>query len=392
MRHARNPGRWVLVPPVVGSVGVLAALVAAVSSGPAATGPGAPPAGPLAGSVTAAAAAPVPASGVTVTVAPQEQTIARGQAVNYAVTLVAQGGFSGDVTPSTGVLPAGVTAGWSLASVRLTPAAPVTLTVTLAAGASAHPGSSTIQVLATGRRDAGGTVTGSASLGLNVSAAASGSFTLAASPAALPVVQGGSGSATVTVTRTSFTAPVPLTVQGLPAGATASFASNPAAGASSVLTVTAGAGTPVGSWSLVVSGSATGRSSSTTVQLIVHAPAPITVAGNVPSPLAPGLPAQSVDLVLGNPNPVPVDVRELTVAVTGTSAGAACDGSNFTVRQYSGSYPLRLGAGVTTTLAALGVSADRRPQLQFLDKPAVDQNACKGVTVFLTYSGTAGGS
>jgi hypothetical protein len=38
------------------------------------------------------------------------------------------------------------------------------------------------------------------------------------------------------------------------------------------------------------------------------------------------------------------------------------------------------------------VSADARPQLQFLDKPGVNQDGCKGVTVFLTYSGTAGGS
>jgi hypothetical protein len=390
MRHARNPGRWALVPPVVGSVAVLAALVAAVSSGPAIANLVAPAAARAV--VGAPAPAPIPTSGVAVTVAPQEQTIARGQTVNYAVTLVAQGGFSGDVTPSTGALPTGVSGGWSLTSVRVTPVAPVTVTLMLSVATSARPGSSPIEVRATGRKDAGGTVTGTASLRLTVSAAMSGSFTLAASPAALPLVQGGSGSATVAVTRSSFPAPIPLTIEGLPAGATASWAANPVAGPSSVLTVTAGPATPVGAWSLVVSGSATGRSSSTTVQLTVHKPAPITLAGNVSSPLAPGLPAQPVDLVLGNPNPVPVDVRGITVTVTGTSAGAACDGSNFTVRQYTGTYPLRLGAGVTTTLAALGVSADRRPQLQFLDKPAVDQNACKGVTVFLTYSGTTGGS
>jgi hypothetical protein len=104
------------------------------------------------------------------------------------------------------------------------------------------------------------------------------------------------------------------------------------------------------------------------------------------------MPAQAIDLVLGNPNPVPVDVRGLTVTVTGTSAGARCDASNFTVRQYSGAYPLRLGAAATASLAALGVSADARPQLQFLDKSGVNQDGCKGVTVFLTYSGTAGGS
>ena len=388
MRHASNRVRRVVVPPAVGSVGVLVALVAVVSSGSAVTGLGIPPASRLVRGV--AAPAPVPA--VAVTVAPQQQTIARGQAANYTVTFGAGGGFSGTVTPSTGVLPTGVTARWSLTSVRVTPAAPVIVTLTLSAATSARPGSSSITVRATGHPDAGGTVTGTVSLGLNVSAAMSGSFTLAASPAALPVVQGGSGSATVMVARSNFPAPIPLSVKGLPAGATASFAPAPVAGTSSVLTVWAGAATPVGSWSLVVSGTATGRSSSTTVQLTVLRPAPLTVTGNVPSPLAPGLGAQPVDLVLGNPNPVPVEVRALTVTATGTSAGAACDASNFTVRQYTGAYPLRLAAGGTASLEALGVSADRRPQLQFLDKPAVNQDGCKGVTVFLAYSGTAGGS
>jgi hypothetical protein len=401
MRHARNPGRRATALPAVGSVAVLAALVAAVSSGAAVTGAGigVPRPADSLGAVNAAAvnaagvnAAAVSASTVDVRVTPAQQTVARGEAVNYTIIFAAQGGFSGDVTPSTGSLPSGVTATWSLASVRVTPAAPVTVTLTLTAAGSARPGNSSVEVRATARRDAGGTVTSTASLGLNVSAASAGSFTLAASPAALAVVQGGSGSTTVAVARSSFAASVPLTITGLPAGATASFSPNPVAGASAVLTLTAAADTPQGSWSLVVSGGATGRSSSTTIQLAVHRPAPITVTGNVPSPLAPGLPAEPVDLVLGNPNPVPFDVRALTVTVTGTSAGADCDASNFTVRQYTGTYPLRLGAGVTAGLAALGVSTDRRPQLQFLDKPGINQDACKGVTVFLAYSGTAGGS
>jgi hypothetical protein len=384
MRHARHARRAPAGPAVLAAVAALAAVVTVVvMAGPAFTAAGR----------AAAGNAAVRAPAVDVQVVPGQQTVGRGRSVNYAVTVVGRGGFAGEVTLGAGALPAGITASLPLPTVRVSPSAPpVTVTLRLSASTSARTGSSTVQVRATGRGDTGGTVADTATARLTVTAALAGSFTLAAGPPAVTVVRGGSGTTTVTIARSSFPSPVALAVTGLPGGASAAFGQNPSGGPATTLTVSAGPRTPTGTWSLAITGGAAGRTSTTALQLTVQEPRPLTVAGDVAGPLAPGLPARPVDLVLGNPNPVAVDVRALTVAVTGTSAGARCDASNFAVRQYGGSYPLRLAAGATATLGALGVPAERRPHVQFLDKAAVNQDACKGVTVFLTYSGTAGGS
>jgi hypothetical protein len=66
--------------------------------------------------------------------------------------------------------------------------------------------------------------------------------------------------------------------------------------------------------------------------------------------------------------------------------------SNFAVTQYSGPYPLTVPAGVTRTLGALGIPSRQQPQLRMIDMPAVNQDACKGVSVSLSYSGSAQGN
>jgi hypothetical protein len=159
-----------------------------------------------------------------------------------------------------------------------------------------------------------------------------------------------------------------------------------------VLTLQMGNTTPTGSFTISVVGTAPGNASYTSIQLVVQPSQPFAISGNLTSPLAPGLAPQPLNLTLRNPNPVTVNVSSLTVAVAGTSAGTSCDASNFTVKQYTGNYPLTLAAGQSATLAQLGVTAAQQPQVQFLDKPTVNQDRCKGVAVNLSYSGTASGS
>ncbi|HET8946258.1 MAG TPA: proprotein convertase P-domain-containing protein [Candidatus Polarisedimenticolia bacterium] len=102
-------------------------------------------------------------------------------------------------------------------------------------------------------------------------------FTLGATPSSQTVTQGGSTSFTTTVTSVNgFASATTLSVSGLPAGASASFAPNPvtppAGGAvSSTLSVTTDASTPAGTSTLTITGTSGALSHSTTVSLQVQA-------------------------------------------------------------------------------------------------------------------------
>jgi hypothetical protein len=98
-------------------------------------------------------------------------------------------------------------------------------------------------------------------------------FSISASPSALTIAQGGSGTSTITTTLSgNFNSSIALSASGLPSGATASFtpASIAAPGAgSSTLTISVGAGTPVGTYNVVVNGAGGGQSHSVTINLTV---------------------------------------------------------------------------------------------------------------------------
>jgi hypothetical protein len=128
-------------------------------------------------------------------------------------------------------------------------------------------------------------------------------------------------------------------------------------------------------------------------KLEVSAPAgkPFTVAGDLSGPLAPGIPPRPLDLTLSNTNNQDLAITNLTVTVARTSAGAACAPTNFTVVQFSGPYPVRLGANRTASLSQLGVPSSNWPKVGMLDLP-VNQDACKNVTVTLAYSGSGQGA
>src|SRR5206468_3599128 len=98
---------------------------------------------------------------------------------------------------------------------------------------------------------------------------ASADFTLGASPSSRTVVAGASSSYTVTITPINgFAGQVTFTVSGLPAGATGSFTPNPAT-TSSTLSVTTGTSTPVGTYTLTITGANGTLTHTTTVELTV---------------------------------------------------------------------------------------------------------------------------
>jgi len=104
-------------------------------------------------------------------------------------------------------------------------------------------------------------------------AAAQPGFSVAAAPPSQTVIQGGSADYSVTVSRTGgFSDPVTLSVAGVPAGTTATFAPNPAD--SSTLTLATSSTTPAGTYPLTITGAAGATTHSTSVTFVVNQPPP----------------------------------------------------------------------------------------------------------------------
>lgn len=94
--------------------------------------------------------------------------------------------------------------------------------------------------------------------------------------------------------------------------------------------------------------------------------------------LAPGEPAQTLSGNFDNPNDGPVYVTSVTAEVTGTDQGAACDATNYTI---GGSAPVN-----AEVPPGNGVGSWSGLTIQFNNKPAVNQDACKNAVVSIEYS------
>jgi len=104
--------------------------------------------------------------------------------------------------------------------------------------------------------------------------------------------------------------------------------------------------------------------------------------------LMPGDPPQQLPVRIGNPNPVAIEVIDLTVAVAPDAPGCAGD-PNFAVTpsSLSAATPLSVPAGGNVSLPT---SAATAPTLALRELP-FDQNACQGTAVQLHFSGEARG-
>src|SRR5215472_7622157 len=95
-------------------------------------------------------------------------------------------------------------------------------------------------------------------------------FSIGAAPLSQSVTQGGSTNYGVTITPTgSFSGQVSLSVNGLPTGATANFAPNPAT-TTSTLSVTTSTSTPAGTYPLTITGLSGNLTPTATVTLVVN--------------------------------------------------------------------------------------------------------------------------
>jgi hypothetical protein len=183
------------------------------------------------------------------------------------------------------------------------------------------------------------------------------SFSLSPATASASVTQGRTVTYTINISRSSFPGSIAFSASGLPAGAIASFAANPTAAASTVMTITTSncsTPTPRGAFTITVTGQSGGLTKTTTVSMTVTNGTPIITA---PSPSLYG------NTTLGS----------TTVRVKESWTGCDADGlTRFTLqRQVNGGswYTVTLATALSTSInQSLTKSATYRYRLTATDK------------------------
>ncbi|WP_246036175.1 hypothetical protein [Sinomonas susongensis] len=343
------------------------------------------------------AAAQTAKPGFTVQISPASQSIARGSAAAYTVTITSQNGFAGAVAMTASSLPAATSASFSPATVNVASGASATTALTLSTTSSTPAGASTVEIQGTSGKTAASTTAG-----LTVNYPLSGSISLSSSPSTVSIAPGSSGVYSLTLSRTNLDGPISLSVVGLPTGVTATFSPNPATGNTSTLQVTASPSAAAGTNTLSIVGSGQDASGKTqygyaNVQLqVLSNGKAFTISGSAASPLAPGV-SQPLGLSFSNPNNQGISITNLSVTVMGITRSAAaiagnlpCTTADFAVVQYSGPYPVSIPSG-NSSLSSLAVPGSQWPKLTMLDRPA-NQDGCKGATIALSYSGSGQGN
>ncbi len=194
---------------------------------------------------------------------PNSLTITQGAGGTSTIAITPSNGFAGSVTLSASGLPAGVTASFG------TNPTTTSSVMTLTAGSAATTGTATITITGVSASLSEGTT-----ISLTVNASAQPSFALSASPSGVTITQGSQGATSVTITPSNgFTGGVTLSASGLPAGVTASFATNPAT-SSSVLTLTASATAATGTANVTIKGISGSLTAQTALTLTVSSAIP----------------------------------------------------------------------------------------------------------------------
>ncbi|OGD67226.1 hypothetical protein A3F08_00690 [Candidatus Berkelbacteria bacterium RIFCSPHIGHO2_12_FULL_36_9] len=188
-------------------------------------------------------------------ITPETQTIIQGNSATLNVTLTASNGFSSEVTLEVSGLPTGVTSSFDDNTITPTNTANLTLTVS----DSATAGNYTITVTGTG-----GGKTHADTTVLTISNAPD--FTMELSPSSKTVVQGSSISYQLSVTSLyGFNSAISLSLAGLPTGASASY--NDSTRYVTINTLTT---TPIGSYTLLLTGTSAGKTHSATGYMNVN--------------------------------------------------------------------------------------------------------------------------
>jgi len=119
------------------------------------------------------------------------------------------------------------------------------------------------------------------------------------------------------------------------------------------------------------------------------------VSGNPVSPFYPGL-SQTLNLSVTNPNPAVMTIPIGGISLTMDTGNASCTAFGGTAPNFtftSVGVAVNVPANTTTpiSLTSLGVPTNKLPVLK-MNNTAVNQDACKHITLTLHYTGTGSGS
>jgi hypothetical protein len=192
----------------------------------------------------------------TISASPTSVSLIQGNNGGSTVTLTSLNGYNKSANLTVSGCPSGATC--SLTPTAVTPTNTSALSITTG---TATPGSYTVTVKGTD-----GTLTHSTTVGLTIQTATD--FTIAVNPGSLSFKKGNSGSTTVTIT--GGTAPVVLSVTGLPANVTAAFNPPSVLNGNSTLTVNAKGNAARGTYNLIVSGTNAAATHTANVSLTIQ--------------------------------------------------------------------------------------------------------------------------
>ena len=326
-----------------------------------------------------------PKPSFSVAASPATQTVTAGQNTTYAITVVRQNKHSSAVALAVTGLPAYATGTFTPSSV---PSSGTTssLGVKTNQGGTTPAGTYPLTIQGTG-----GGMTSSTTATLVVVSASQPNFALTGTPSQSVMSSDDTVSHEIGITRTGgFTGAVSFSASGLPNKVDAAFAPNPVSGDTAMVAFTSGNNPKPGSYPVTITGTGSGLTRSTTITLTVEEKKPFEISGNAAPSLVPGAEVP-LDLVLTNPSNFTLKVTELEAAVDPQTSSPACDGGdNFSVDPIPAwRYPISLPGNSTRTLSQLGVSTGDMPTVVMNDLLAVNQDGCKGVTIYFNYSGAA---
>jgi hypothetical protein len=372
----------------------------------------------------------------TVSVSPPKQSVVRGAAARFSISLVRAASFTGTTALRVTGLPHGVHASWELDDgkrSRVVPSAQTGAILRLRTTTRTPLGRLSVDLVAVG-----GEVTRSRSLTLIVEEKGLPGFTLKAAPPRQLVQRGSSATYNVSIARAGhFRGHVRLRALVLPHGATAQWTktsmrvatgidqrlestrvvlegSSRSGGRTNrryavvVLKVVGMGEVPSSGGAIPVVAAPVGGGSAAPVAAapvgggaapVGVGPAPgdggpvpaggadFVISGDLATPLYPGA-VIPLDVVLTNPQTFDIRVSALTVGVAAGTTKPGCNAdANYAVAQYSGDYPLVLPPG-STRLSALVADSRDWPQISMHDLQS-NQDACQGAILSLAYGGTA---
>ena len=332
--------------------------------------------------VTIYGAATTTTADFSLAASPATQSVAPGQTATYAVAVSREKKFTGTVALSVSGQPAGSTPTFTPSTV---PSSGTTSSLAIQTTSATDPG--TYQLTITGTSGSASRTTSATLVVLSPSQA---NFALSASPAARVLSDDDNVTYEVGISRSDFPGSVDLSVSGLPKDLTAQFSPDPTVGASSTLTITSPVKPKPGTYTVTIAGSGGGLTRSAAVTLKIEEKRAFQISGAVANQILPGGFAP-VELTLTNPHNFPLQVIDLTVTVGKSTSSPGCDGrKNFSVIPIPGSqYPLQLQANQSQNLTQLGVLDAYKPQIVMEDLLGENQDACKGVSYDLSYTGLA---